>query len=284
MTFHPDNRRDTWPVFRPTIIAHDVGRSRDRSTAVVGGNSPFGPRRVGHPELEELPQGLYGSARASALAAVDRRQHSEALIVADLSNDPTYAEVLFDTFGQRVIGLHISRSGDGMNFERRPVKHSAMLVYTIGRSYLLELFHAELQADEVRFVDSPMSAAPLSSSRGLRPRCGRAGQSTRVRQDNTTILEYHAPCWPGRPGIRIWSAWVRTGLESRRPRRHREQQYGWASVYLTIVDQRASPGCEQRRRFDEQTNITPLRHEAILPIFGEQISHARTVPANRART
>src|SRR5580704_13743826 len=50
----------TWPCFRPTIIAHDVGRSRDRSTAVVGGNSPFQPRLLGIKELEELPQGLSG--------------------------------------------------------------------------------------------------------------------------------------------------------------------------------------------------------------------------------
>jgi hypothetical protein len=91
--------RDTWPCFRPLIIAHDVGRSRDRSTAVVGGLSPFEPRLTGIKEAEELPQGVYGSARASALAAIDRRYNSDALIVADLSNDPTYAEVLFDTFG-----------------------------------------------------------------------------------------------------------------------------------------------------------------------------------------
>jgi hypothetical protein len=57
------------------------------------------------PELAELPQGLFGSARASALAAVDRRHGSNALIVADLSNDATYAEVLHETFGPRVIGL-----------------------------------------------------------------------------------------------------------------------------------------------------------------------------------
>ena len=37
---HPD-LPETWPMFRPLIIAHDVGRSRDRSTAVVGGGSPF---------------------------------------------------------------------------------------------------------------------------------------------------------------------------------------------------------------------------------------------------
>ena len=102
-------------VSDPLIIAHDVGRSRDRSTAVVGGNSPFQPRLLGIRELEELPQGLYGSARASALATIDRRYNSNALIVADLSNDATYAEVLFEIFGARVIGVQISRTGDGMN-------------------------------------------------------------------------------------------------------------------------------------------------------------------------
>ena len=114
----------TWPYFRPLIIAHDVGRSRDRSTAVIGGNCPVGPRLLGIKELEELPKGLYGSARASALAAIDRRYNNNALIVADLSNDATYAETLFDTFGPaRVIGLQISRSGDGMTPERRPVRN-----------------------------------------------------------------------------------------------------------------------------------------------------------------
>jgi hypothetical protein len=156
MTFNRDDP-DTWPCFRPLIIAHDVGRSRDRSTAVIGGNGPFEPRLLGIKELEELPQKLYGSARASALATIDRRYYSDALIVADLSNDATYAEVLLETFGPRVIGLQISRSGDGMNPERRPVKNSAMLIYTIGRTYLLELYHAEFQSDQVRIVDGPTS-------------------------------------------------------------------------------------------------------------------------------
>ena len=33
MNYHPDDVT-SWPVFKPLIIAHDVGRSRDRSTAV----------------------------------------------------------------------------------------------------------------------------------------------------------------------------------------------------------------------------------------------------------
>jgi hypothetical protein len=88
---------------------------------------------------------------------IDRRNHSNALIVADLSFDPTYAEVLHENFGSRVIGLQISRHGDGMTFERRPIKHGAMWVYTIGRTHLLELFHTELQSDLVRFADSPQT-------------------------------------------------------------------------------------------------------------------------------
>jgi hypothetical protein len=156
MTFNRDDP-NTWPVFKPLIIAHDVGRSRDRSTAVIGGLGPFEPRLIGIKEFEELPQGLYGSARASALATIDRRYYSDALIVADLSNDATYAEVLHQTFGPRVIGLHISRHGDGMQAERRPVNHGAMLFYTVGRSYLIELYHSELQSHQVRIVDGPMS-------------------------------------------------------------------------------------------------------------------------------
>jgi hypothetical protein len=157
MTFNPQDP-STWPYFSPLIIAHDVGRSRDRSTAVIGGHGPAGPRLLGIKELEELPKGLYGSARASALAAIDRRYNHNALIVADLSNDATYAETLFDTFGPvRVIGLQISRFGDGMTPERRPVRHGTMLVYTIGRTQLIEGFHTEMQNGQVRFVDGPMS-------------------------------------------------------------------------------------------------------------------------------
>jgi hypothetical protein len=108
MTF---NREDptTWPMFRPTIIAHDVGRSHDRSTAVVGGLGPFEPTLLGVTEFEELPQNQFGSARASALAVIDRRYYSNALIVADLSNDASYADNLLETFGARVIGLQIGR-------------------------------------------------------------------------------------------------------------------------------------------------------------------------------
>src|SRR3954447_8861324 len=145
----------TWGVFRPRIIAHDVGRSHDRSTAVVGGPGPFQPTVIGVTEFEELPQNLFGSARASALAAVDRRHDCNALIIADLSNDASYAEYLFETFGPRVIGLHITRYGNGREFERRLVAGGAMPVYTIGRTVLLELLQSELQCGQVRLANTP---------------------------------------------------------------------------------------------------------------------------------
>src|SRR5262249_8818959 len=130
MSFNPDDFK-TWDCFRPLIIAHDVGRSRDRSTAVIGGIPAHRPEFIWIQHAYELSQGLYGSARASELAIIDRQYDCEGLIVADLSNDPTYAEPLHETFGYRVIGLQITRNGDGMNPERRPVKNSAMLVYTV---------------------------------------------------------------------------------------------------------------------------------------------------------
>jgi hypothetical protein len=149
------NDVNSWHGFKPLIIAHDVGRSRDRSTAVVGGSSPYGRRVLGIRDARELPQHQFGAARASALAAVDRECGCNGLIVADLSFDPTYADVLHETFGTRVIGIHISRHGDGMINEWRPVKLGCLPVYTIGRTHLLELFLNELNSDQVRFADGP---------------------------------------------------------------------------------------------------------------------------------
>jgi hypothetical protein len=153
----PANPATWFPCRRAHLIAHDVGRCRDRSTAVVGGLSPFQPELLGIADLKELEQGLVGSERANALAAVDARYEHNAVIIADLSYDPTYAEMLLERFGGRVIGLQICKSGDGSTVERRQVGRSAMWVYNVGRSYLLELLHARLQARLIRMVNDPMS-------------------------------------------------------------------------------------------------------------------------------
>jgi hypothetical protein len=157
MRYNP-NDVNSWGGFSPLIIAHDVGRSRDRSTAVVGGNSPMGQRLLGVAAAEELPQGLFGSARAAALAAVDARYGHNGLIVVDVSFDPTYGEILVQNFGRRVIGLQIVSHGDGTKFETRTTKFGALLVYSVGRSFLIELLHSEFQSDQLR----------LSNDRGVR--------------------------------------------------------------------------------------------------------------------
>ena len=150
---HPN----AWEFCKPFIIAHDVGRTKDRSTAVVGGSSPLAPELVNLKDFNELPQELYASARAEALAAVDRLYDSRTLIVADLSNDATYAEILFQRFGSRVIGVHITRSGDGATPEYRPVKGGHVPVHTVGRTQLLDLLLRELHDDMIRIRNGPQS-------------------------------------------------------------------------------------------------------------------------------
>ena len=227
MMFNPDDIR-TWGCCRPLIIAHDVGRSRDHSTAVVGGLAPFNPDLIGIQEAHELPQGLYGSARASALAVIDRRHESDAVIVADLSNDPTYAEVLLETFGPRVIGLQISRHGDGMNFERRAVKHGAMLFYTIGRSYLLELYHSELQSHQVRIVDGLTSRRAYEQLMGLETEMRESGivYTCPPGQHDDLGISCAMLVWAaGHPHL---SSWANTAQSERRPTTRRpRQRYSW---------------------------------------------------------
>jgi hypothetical protein len=227
MIFTRDDPK-TWPCFRPLIIAHDVGRSRDRSTAVIGGNSPIEPRLLGILESEELPQKLYGSPRASALAAIDRRFASNALIVADLSFDPTYAEVLHQTFGSRVIGLQIGRSGDGLTCEQRPVNHSAMPVYNIGRTYLLELLHREFQSDRVRIVDGPSSQRAYAQLEGLEAEMRESGMiyTCPPGQHDDLAMSWAMLAWAaGHPHLPYW---VRTPAP--RPRSKRDTSnwgLGW---------------------------------------------------------
>jgi hypothetical protein len=219
---------NTWPAFKPLIIAHDVGRSRDRSTAVVGGNSPYGPRRLGIKQADELPQNLFGSHRARALAAIDGRYGGNALIVADLSYDPTYAEVLFETFGARVIGLQISRHGDGMSFERWPVRHSAMLVYTIGRSYLLELFHSELQSDLVRLADTPMVRRAYEQLSQLEAefREGGAVYTCPPGKHDDLGISCAMLAWAARhPHLEAWTRQLQASFRPRKPR----QTFGWGA-------------------------------------------------------
>jgi Terminase large subunit, T4likevirus-type, N-terminal len=147
--FHPEDPT-TWPKFSPLIIAHDVARSNDRSTAVIGGCSPFPPSLSGIAWGDELPRGKYGRALANELAEIDRKFGCRALIIADITRDDSYAEILYEMFGRRLIGLHISRSGEGSQQIMRPVQNGAVPIFTLGRTYLFDLLLSELQANQVR--------------------------------------------------------------------------------------------------------------------------------------
>jgi hypothetical protein len=218
-----------WHGFQPQIIAHDVGHRRDRSTAVLGGDSPFGQRLLGIRDVEELPQNLSGSARASALAEIDRRNHSIALIVADLTFDPSYAESLFETFGPRVIGLHIGPHGDGMTFNLQPVKHGCLPIYNIGRSYLLELFHNQLQSDLVRFAAGPATRRAYEQLANLELEFNESGTkyTCPVGLHDDLGISCAMLAWAARHPHR--EIWMRNLVGSLRPRRPRGK-FNWAAV------------------------------------------------------
>ena len=142
-----------WDFFKPHIIAHDVGHTIDRSTAVIGGPSPLAPDLIGIKEFGELPQGLSGNMRADALSMIDSRYDRKTLIIVDLSFDPSYADLLFERFGPRVIGLRITSSGDTIdNWEERQLKRGQILVYKVSRTYLLDLLRRDMQNETVRIL------------------------------------------------------------------------------------------------------------------------------------
>jgi hypothetical protein len=217
----------TWPGFKPPVIAHDVGRSHDRSTAVVGGIAPYGQQLLGIAEAEELPQNLFGHRRANALAAVDARHHGNALIVADLSNDATYAEILYETFGSRVIGLQIGRFGDGMTHQWRPVKGGGLHVYNIGRTYLIELFLKEFRSSQVRMIDTPGVRRAFDQLASLETEFRDSGTvySCPTGQHDDLGISCAMLAWAARhPHLQIW---IRN-FPASRPRQARKS-FGWES-------------------------------------------------------
>ena len=115
-----------------------------------------------------------------------------------------------------------------MNVERRPVKHGAVPVYTVGRTYLLQLYHSQLQAGQVKIVEGPTTRRAYEQLMGL---------ETEMRESG---IVYRCP--PGQHddlgiscAMLAWAAchphlkeWVRTAERARRPRPAR-QKFGWAA-------------------------------------------------------
>ena len=81
---------------------------------------------------------------------IDSR-YSTAVIIVDLSYDPSYADILVERFGERVVGLQITSTGDTIdNWEERQLKRGRILVYKVSRTYLLDLLLREMQNEMVR--------------------------------------------------------------------------------------------------------------------------------------
>jgi hypothetical protein len=121
-----------------------------------------------------------------------------------------------------VIGLQIGRHGSGMEFERRPVKHSAMLVYHIGRNYLLERLRAELQSGQVRIVDTPNSRRAFEQLVKLETEMKESGvvYACPSGQHDDLGISLAMLVWAARhPHLEYW---VRTAYAARRPRRPRQ--------------------------------------------------------------
>ena len=58
----------------------------------------------------------------------DQLLRPQSLIIVDLSFDPSYAEIVVERFGERVIGLKITSTGDGIdNWEERQLKRGRIL-------------------------------------------------------------------------------------------------------------------------------------------------------------
>jgi hypothetical protein len=92
-----------------------------------------------------------------------------------VSDDTSYAEQLMETFGPRVIGLHISSNGDGMQAERRRVGRGSVFIYHIGRSDLLEVLDSDLQAARVCFGDGPEARRAYAQLEALEPEIREGG-------------------------------------------------------------------------------------------------------------
>ncbi len=219
----------TWPLKIP-IVAHDVGRSHDRSTAVIGGNCPFtvGSRLLAVKEFVELPVGLYGSALANALAQIDQNYNRDCLIFADLSNDATYGETLFDTFGRRVVGVQISRSGDGTTFDPRQVRHGVIPVYNVGRTFLLELLLAELRDGRVLFASGAEGQRAYQQLMALEPEQRESGTVYKCPSGQHDDLGMSLAMLAWAAQHLHLESWTRPIFDAHRPRRSR-QTHGWGA-------------------------------------------------------
>lgn len=135
--------------------------------------------------------------------------------------------MLFETFGPRVIGLQISRYGDGTSFERRLVRGGSILVYSIGRTYLFDLLHRDMRSDLIRYADSPEMRRAYTQLVNLEKEIRESGMvyTSGSGQHDDLGISCAILAWAAQhPHLAVW-------LRNRqaRPRRPREK-FNWAAV------------------------------------------------------
>src|SRR5260370_30245010 len=96
-----------------------------------------------------------------------------------------------------------------------------MLVYNIGRSYLLELLRSELQSGQVRIVDGPNSRRAFEQLVRLETEMRESGivYSCPSGQHDDLGISLAMLVWAARHSHLQY--WVRTAYAARRPRRPR---------------------------------------------------------------
>ena len=168
------------------------------------------------------------AAHAPAHWPVDRHYQSNALIVADLSNEASYGEFLFETFGSRVIGMQITRHGDGMQPEHRPVGRGRMLVDTIGRTHLIDYFHSLIATNMVRMVKGPDSERAFGQLANLQAEMRDSGKvyTCLPGQLDDLGISCCMLAWACRHPH--WPSWRSAAFADRMPRQQ-PRQFGWGA-------------------------------------------------------
>jgi hypothetical protein len=175
-------------------------------------------------DFAELRQGLYGSARANELAAIDRKFGGRNLIVVDLSNDAAYAEILYELIRDRLIGLHITRSGDGMDRSSWRVKNGSIPLYTIGRTHLLDFLHMTMSDDKLRILHGPVAMQAYEQLMMLEIELRESGIVYHSGQHDDLAISLAMLVWAAtHPHLLYWAR----ALEPRRA--PKPAPYGWKS-------------------------------------------------------
>jgi hypothetical protein len=116
-----------------------------------------------------------------------------------------------------------------MAVEQRRTKHGFMPVYTIGRTYLIELYHSELQSDLVRFADAPMMRRAYEQLANLETEFREGGTVYTCPQGHHDDLGISCAmlAWAAQhPHLEHWLRNLQAALRPRKPR----EKFNWAAV------------------------------------------------------